>query len=173
MAELDELLRASFARIADAGAPRADSAGVADAIRARVAAGDPGAPAEGPVAPGRRGRFARLLPWAGLALVVVLGVGGVVTGSVLGAGPASPSAAESDGPVIGTERPRPTVTSGPSLVAVPTEPATETPAPSRRPGRRGRPRRRRPSRRARPRPRHSLRPTRQPLRSPRSRRTRR
>lgn len=74
MAELDELLRDSFARLADASA--GDSAGVAEAIRARVASGDPGAPAAGPTAPG----------WGGPGLGGVLGaIGVVVAAGVVGA----------------------------------------------------------------------------------------
>ncbi|MES1169151.1 MAG: hypothetical protein ABUL47_00515, partial [Leifsonia sp.] len=73
---LDELLSGSLKRAAQPG----DSAGVADAIRARVAAGDVGtpAPSSGP-APGfgSSGPLA-WMPWLGL--VVVLGLLGGVLG---------------------------------------------------------------------------------------------
>jgi len=80
MAELDELLRDSFARIAETDAPARDSAGVADAIRARVASGDTGAPAMGRVAPGWGG--VGTAGWIG-AIGVVAAVG--VLGAALGA----------------------------------------------------------------------------------------
>ena len=48
MADIDELLKGSFDRLADP----ADSAGVADLIRSRVAAGDTGASVAGSTAPG-------------------------------------------------------------------------------------------------------------------------
>ena len=80
MAELDELLRGSLARLAETTTPEGDSAGVADAIRARVAAGDTGTPVAGTTAPG----------WGGVGLGAVLGAIGVVTaagvvGAALGA----------------------------------------------------------------------------------------
>ncbi|TPX03155.1 hypothetical protein FJ656_18695, partial [Schumannella luteola] len=77
MAELDELLRDSFARISEqTTTPARDSAGVAEAIRARVAAGDTGAPAAGSTAPG----------WGGIGLGGVLGaIGLVVVAGVAGA----------------------------------------------------------------------------------------
>jgi len=76
---LDELLSGSLKRAAQPG----DSAGVADTIRARVAAGDVGTPAPSGSAPGFGGGPAGWLPWVGA--IVVLGlVGGVlgVTGVV-------------------------------------------------------------------------------------------
>jgi len=75
---LDELLSGSLKRAAQPG----DSAGVADTIRARVAAGDVGTPAPSGSAPGFGGGLA-WMPWVGA--IVVLGlVGGVlgVTGVV-------------------------------------------------------------------------------------------
>jgi len=71
---LDELLSGSLKRAAQPG----DSAGVADTIRARVAAGDVGtpAPSSGP-APGFGGSALSWIPWVGA--IVVLGlVGGVL-----------------------------------------------------------------------------------------------
>jgi hypothetical protein len=72
--ELDELLRSSLKRAAQPG----DSAGVADTIRARVAAGDVGTPAAGSTAPGFGGSGPLAwMPWVGA--IVVLGlVGGVL-----------------------------------------------------------------------------------------------
>ncbi|WP_206074374.1 hypothetical protein [Antribacter gilvus] len=71
---LDDLLRESFARTAQHG----DPAGVADAVRQRVAAGDTGAAAASSTAPGWGGPRS-LLPWLGAGLVAV------VAGSVVGA----------------------------------------------------------------------------------------
>ena len=76
---LDELLSGSLKRAAQPG----DSAGVADTIRARVAAGDTGTPApSGNTAPGFGSGVGSWLPWVGA--IVVLGlVGGTlgVTGA--------------------------------------------------------------------------------------------
>jgi len=75
---LDELLSGSLKRAAQPG----DSAGVADTIRARVAAGDVGTPAPSGSAPGFGGSLG-WIPWVGA--IVALGlVGGVlgVTGVV-------------------------------------------------------------------------------------------
>ncbi len=75
MAEIDVLLSASLKRIAQPG----DAAGVADAIRTRVDAGDTGAPASssgfGGGAGGVAGGVAGWLPWLGL-VVVAGAVGG-------------------------------------------------------------------------------------------------
>jgi len=73
---LDELLSGSLKRAAQPG----DSAGVADTIRARVAAGDVGtpAPSSGP-APGFGGGLAGWLPWVGA--IVVLGLVGGTLGA--------------------------------------------------------------------------------------------
>lgn len=81
MAELDELLRGSLTRLAETTTPpESDSAGVADAIRARVAAGDTGTPVAGSTAPG----------WGGVGLGALFGALAVVTaagvvGAALGA----------------------------------------------------------------------------------------
>ena len=76
--ELDELLSGSLKRAAQPG----DSAGVADAIRARVAAGDAGTPAPSGTAPGWGGSLG-WIPWVG-AIVVAGLLGGAlgVTGAV-------------------------------------------------------------------------------------------
>ncbi len=71
MTDIDVLLSASLKRLAPAG----DAAGVAEAIRARVEAGDTGTPATSSGF-GRRG-VRRWLPWLGL-VVVVGHVGGAV-----------------------------------------------------------------------------------------------
>ncbi|HEY4224838.1 MAG TPA: hypothetical protein VGM70_03405 [Pseudolysinimonas sp.] len=73
--ELDELLSGSLKRAAQPG----DSAGVADAIRARVAAGDVGTPAPSQgMAPGFGPGAGGWLPWLGLIVV------GAIVGGVLG-----------------------------------------------------------------------------------------
>jgi len=70
---LDELLSGSLKRAAQPG----DSTGVADTIRARVAAGDVGTPAPSGSAPGFGSGVAGWLPWVGA--IVALGlVGGVL-----------------------------------------------------------------------------------------------
>ena len=76
MAEFDELdsrLRDALGRAAEQG----DSTGVADAIRARVAAGDPGTSVSSSTAPGWGGGVFSWLPW--LALIVA---GAIVGGAV-------------------------------------------------------------------------------------------
>jgi hypothetical protein len=76
--ELDETLRDALQGAARPG----DPAGVADAIRARVAAGDPGASVASSTAPGWGGGVLGGLAWIGLVLMVgavggALGVAGV------------------------------------------------------------------------------------------------
>lgn len=73
MAEIDVLLSASLKRVAQPG----DAAGVADAIRSRVAAGDTGAPAASSGFGG--GGVLSWLPWVGL--VVVAGIAGGAVGA--------------------------------------------------------------------------------------------
>jgi len=69
MAELDQLLRDSFARVAEqTTTPARDSADIADLIRQRVASGDAGASATSATAPG----------WGGVGFAGVLGAIGVV-----------------------------------------------------------------------------------------------
>lgn len=72
MAEIDDVLSASLKRLAQPG----DSAGVADAIRSRVDAGDTGTPANSSGFTSGAGSW---LPWVGLILVAGLvgGAGGV------------------------------------------------------------------------------------------------
>jgi hypothetical protein len=72
--ELDELLSGSLKRAAQPG----DSAGVADTIRARVAAGDVGTPAPNGSAPGFGGSLG-WIPWVGA--IVVLGLVGGTLGA--------------------------------------------------------------------------------------------
>jgi len=83
MAELDELLSATLERVAEPG----DPAGVADAIRSRIAAGDSGTPA-GSSGFGGGGPLS-WLPWIGV--VVMAGVAG---GAVGASGVLIPPAAE-------------------------------------------------------------------------------
>ncbi len=73
MAEIDVLLSASLKRSAQPG----DAAGVADAIRSRIAAGDTGAPAASSGFGG--GGLLSWLPWVGL--VVLAGIGGGAAGA--------------------------------------------------------------------------------------------
>lgn len=82
MAELDELLSTTLKRIA----PPADPSGVADAIRARVEAGDLGVSATSSTAPGwGGGGAAGWLPWIGLVVVAGLVGGGIGVSGVAGA----------------------------------------------------------------------------------------
>jgi len=77
MAEFDELdsrLRDALGQAAEQG----DSTGVADAIRARVAAGDPGTSVSSSTAPGWGGGVFSWLPW--LALIVA----GAIVGGAIG-----------------------------------------------------------------------------------------
>src|SRR5690606_39305511 len=65
-----------------------DPSGVADAVRARVAAGDLGAPASASVAPGWAGASgAAWLPWAGVVVVAGLVGGGLGVAGVFGPEP--------------------------------------------------------------------------------------
>jgi hypothetical protein len=73
--ELDSRLRDAFAQAAEQG----DSTGVADAIRSRVAAGDPGTSVASSTAPGWGGGAFSWLPWLGL--IVLAGVGGTALGA--------------------------------------------------------------------------------------------
>lgn len=82
MAELDELLSSTLKRIA----PPAESSGVAEAIRARVEAGDAGISATASTAPGwGGGGAAGWLPWIGVVVVVGLVGGGVGVSGLAGA----------------------------------------------------------------------------------------
>ena len=113
MTELDDVLRQSFARIAEPG----DPAGVADALRARMAAGDTGTPAATSGFRAGRGWF-----WPFLALAVVLGV----LGGALGASGAFTSdiPAAVEPPSVSVETGQPTAT--PSPTATPTVTVTPT-----------------------------------------------
>lgn len=76
--ELDPVLRDAMQRAAQPG----DPTGVAEAVRTRVAAGDPGTPAGGSTAPGWGGGPLGWLPWLGLVVLaggvgVALGVSGM------------------------------------------------------------------------------------------------
>lgn len=107
---LDGRLREALQQAAQQG----DSAGVADAIRARVAAGDAGTSAAGSTAPGWGGGAGAWMPWLGLIVVGAL-VGGVagVSGAVgrpegetvvdipVAIGDSAPIAACADGPIVG------------------------------------------------------------------------
>lgn len=74
MAEIDDLLGASLKRLAHPG----DAAGVADAIRSRVDAGDTGTPAS---SSGFGGGILSWLPWLGVIVVAgAVGTGGGVAG---------------------------------------------------------------------------------------------
>jgi hypothetical protein len=82
VAELDELLSTTLKRIA----PPAESSGVADAVRARVEAGDAGISATSSTAPGWGGGGASgWLPWIGVVIVVGLVGGAVGVSGVAGA----------------------------------------------------------------------------------------
>jgi hypothetical protein len=113
MAEFDELdgvLRDALQRAAQPG----DSTGVADAIRSRVAAGDPGTSVAGGTAPGWGGGVWSWMPWLGLIAVGAL-VGGAVgvSGAVgrpagdvtvdvpVSIGESAPAHSCVDGPIIG------------------------------------------------------------------------
>jgi hypothetical protein len=69
------MLRDALQRAAQPG----DSTGVADAIRSRVAAGDPGTSVAASTAPGWGGGVSGWLPWLGL--IVLAGVGGTALGA--------------------------------------------------------------------------------------------
>lgn len=78
---LDATLRDTLARTARP----ADPTGVADALRARVAAGDPGIPVTTTTAPGWGGGVWSWLPWVGLVALGAAGGLGVGATGVLGA----------------------------------------------------------------------------------------
>jgi hypothetical protein len=78
VADIDELLKGSFERLAEP----ADSTGVADLIRSRVAAGDAGTSAAGSAAPGWGGGASGIVTiGAPLALVAVAGIVGGILGA--------------------------------------------------------------------------------------------
>jgi hypothetical protein len=109
---LDSRLRDAFAKAAEQG----DSAGVADAIRSRVAAGDSGTSVASSTAPGWGGGVGSWLPWIGL--IVLAAVGGAALGTSGVLTPTSSSSTETvvypasldqsvagaacpDGPIVG------------------------------------------------------------------------
>jgi hypothetical protein len=127
VAEIDDVLREALSRIA----PDADSTGVADAIRARVAAGDTGTPAS---SSGFRVGFRSWLPFLGLLIIVaVLGFGLGISGvfghpSVVGSTAASTHSVAGAMPTV-TAKATPTPTATPT--AAPTAPPVAPPAPPR------------------------------------------
>ena len=117
MADIDELLKGSFDRLAEP----ADSTGVADLLRARVAAGDTGTSVDGTTAPGWGGAGAAARPawfWPLLAtvggLVVILSI---LIGTLVVGGTPQP-----------TTEPTPVET--PTVTPTPTPTVTETPTPT-------------------------------------------
>lgn len=123
---LDELLSSSFKSAAEP----APSAGVADLIRARVAAGDAGTTATGTTAPGWSGlgRPAWFWPMIGVVTALAIAVGILVT--VL-AWPATPEPVVTTPPVpTSSPTPTPTLTPTPTPTPTPTvEPQDDDPQP--------------------------------------------
>jgi outer membrane biosynthesis protein TonB len=126
MAELDVMLSETLKRAATPG----DPTGVADAIRARVAAGDTGTPAStsgfGPR------RWWGL--WLSLAVLVSLAIGGALAFGVPALTPPTTTAVAtaSSTPKVSltpTPTPSPTPTASPSPTPTPTAIPTEEPAP--------------------------------------------
>jgi hypothetical protein len=125
VADIDELLKGSFERLAEP----ADSAGVADAIRSRVAAGDAGTSVAGGTAPGwipprPRWFWPLVATVAGLAAVVA-----VLFAVLLWPAPAEPLPTADPSPVA-TETATPTPSPTPTPAQAPTEdPEHDTPQP--------------------------------------------
>ncbi len=123
MTDIDDVLRQSFARIAEPG----DPAGVVEAIRARMAAGDTGTPAATSGFSAGRGWF-----WPFLALAVVLGVLGGALGASGAFAPDVPAAIAP--PVLNIDSARPTESPTPTVsarvTAEPTATPTAIPAPA-------------------------------------------
>lgn len=113
MADIDELLKGSFERLAEP----ADSAGVADAIRSRVAGGDAGVSVAGSTAPGWAPPRPRWL-WPMVGTVIGLAAIVAVLVAVL-VWPASPQ------PVVS-----PVVTPSSAVTPSPTPAVTPTPTPT-------------------------------------------
>jgi hypothetical protein len=130
VAEIDDVLRQALSRIAT----DADTTGVADAIRARVAAGDTGTPAS---SSGFRVGFRSWLTFVGLLLIVaILGFGLGISGVfghplIAGSTAASTHAVAGGAPTVGaTATPTPTVTSTAAAPVAPADPpAKPKPAP--------------------------------------------
>lgn len=125
MSELDDVLRQSFARVAEPG----DPAGVAEALRARMAAGDTGTPAATSGFAAGRGWF-----WPFLALAVVLGVLGGALGASGAFTPDVPAAVAPRETRAQTAQPTasstPTPTLTPTLDPVVVAPTAEPVAPA-------------------------------------------
>lgn len=131
MAEIDDVLSSALKRVAEPG----DPTGVADAIRARIAAGDTGTPASS--SGFRRTGWRRWLPWIG-ALLLLLLIGGTVAvislnnrGTVDVAVTSTPTSEQSSARPTPSATPTPTPTAAPPVVAPPVvEPEPEPePAP--------------------------------------------
>ncbi|MCU1508722.1 MAG: hypothetical protein JWQ12_987 [Glaciihabitans sp.] len=119
MADIDDLLSASLKRLATPG----DPAGVADAIRARVDAGDTGTPAA--KSGWRPARLPGWFPWIGILVVIVLLGGGIGAGQIAARSAVQVAAPKS--PVTATAVP----TTTPSATPTATPTAAPTPAPTR------------------------------------------
>jgi hypothetical protein len=126
VADIDELLKGSFDRLAEP----ADSAGVADLIRARVAAGDAGTTVASTTAPGWKAPTPKWF-WpllgtvTGLAVIVV-----ILLVLVFGSSAAEPEPTDTPTPsVTPTPTPTPTPTVTPTPTPMPTEDEEEPPPP--------------------------------------------
>jgi hypothetical protein len=120
MADIDDMLREALQRIA----PDADPSGVADSIRARVDAGDTGAPAS---SSGFDRRLRRWLPFVGLIVVAALIGAGLGLSGLLGHPVVYASQAARSVPAItatATAAPTPT----PSATVAPIAPVASAPA---------------------------------------------
>lgn len=120
MADIDELLKGSFDRLAEP----ANSTGVADAIRARVAGGDTGVSVAGTAAPGWTPPRPR---WFWPLLGTVIGLGAVL--AVLIAVFLVPSAAQPVATATPTPRPTSSVTATPTPTPTPSPTENEEPPP--------------------------------------------
>lgn len=122
MTELDDMLRGSFARIAEPG----DPTGVAAAIQSRVDSGDTGTPAS---SSGFGGGLRPWLPWIGLAIVVAITGGAVGASGVLTPPPPTTSAvsAEPQAPASPSADPSPSADSSSNESSSPTPSPTPEP----------------------------------------------
>lgn len=119
MTELDDVLRGSFARIAEPG----DPTGVVAAIQARVDSGDTGTPAD---SSGFGGGLRPWLPWIGLAIVVAITGGAIGASGVLTPPTAAPTSVSAGPSPSGSPSDDPSPSSSPSA----TPSATPTPDPT-------------------------------------------
>ena len=131
MSELDDMLRQSFARVAEPG----DPAGVADALRARMAAGDTGAPA---ATSGFASVADRVLPWLfGATLLTIAGVvvalTGLAGGAAVSSAPVTVITQTATATSTKTATPTATPSSSPTPTASPTESAVAAPPPAAAP----------------------------------------